>query len=455
MSVSWSYAVDVDPTSGALERVAILRDSRPYSVFRARSEGGDSVKSAAAFAFDLARGILDDSDFGAEETASLLRAVRGITDELARIASPPSEKPTEYDSWVNELAELAYSAITLSRGKLKEVKQSAICSAIREKLRKRSGERVVRVLYNACYGGYGYSPEFQEFRGIPRDPELRGDDTDDERVKLVPVVKAFGRKVAKDRPFLLTVVLNLLHYEREIKDLDAVAAWKTYLVEDQMPMRNAHTCSSCSSPATAVQFLEGKGKEAERRLAAAVEFLEGKGKKAERRLLDESGFAQRCIDSYVADYGYLFPEEEAEKKKPWYDSKAAYGMDERTFLELFDDEKEPRYAPWSLSCAARFSIKAVRRILLGALRFGEGGDLDADGSLKEVPDLVRQLPSKKGGSPSPPVIRPSDEVMERAIETLGLIAASGRYSQLRIAEVPELLQWRVGNYDGMESISYV
>lgn len=47
------------------------------------------------------------------------------------------------------------------------------------------------------------------------------------------------------------------------------------------------------------------------------------------------------------------------------------------------------------------------------------------------------------------------EVMDKLEETFGLLCASGPFSQLAIATVPPLLEWNVGDYDGLENVYVV
>jgi hypothetical protein len=47
------------------------------------------------------------------------------------------------------------------------------------------------------------------------------------------------------------------------------------------------------------------------------------------------------------------------------------------------------------------------------------------------------------------------DVMDKVEETFGLLCASGACSQLAIATVPPLLEWSVGDYDGLENVYVV
>jgi hypothetical protein len=153
---------------------------------------------------------------------------------------------------------------------------------------------------------------------------------------------------------------------------------------------------------------------------------------AERRLIDR-GFSPETISSYVADRVYLFPDEEEALKRPWYDRDS----DKRSFMELVAEKGDGHYAPWNQSSADGYSRHGVRRLLLGAAR----GHFTS-----ERADLLKQDGTE---------VEMSKEIVEEAYEKLGLLAASGRNSRLEVSEVPDLLEWRIRDYDGNERVSIV
>jgi hypothetical protein len=99
-----------------------------------------------------------------------------------------------------------------------KIRQRHVFKAIRDELRRRSTSSV-RVLYNACFGGFWLSPPFKAFAG------LDGEESDDwsDRTTLIPIIKDYGRKVASDHPLLFSVIALMLHYESDVLNLDEVA----------------------------------------------------------------------------------------------------------------------------------------------------------------------------------------------------------------------------------------
>ena len=46
----------------------------------------------------------------------------------------------------------------------------------------------------------------------------------------------------------------------------------------------------------------------------------------------------------------------------------------------------------------------------------------------------------------------NDPLLIKVVEELGVEAASGKYAQLKVVEIPDDIMWEIDEYDGMETI---
>jgi hypothetical protein len=88
------------------------------------------------------------------------------------------------------------------------ISQHKILSAIRSALREASdGLPGVRVLFNACHGGYGLSRAFKDWlrKDASKDEDEDEGEDDSNRVRLAGCMKAFGAHVARRHPSIATI----------------------------------------------------------------------------------------------------------------------------------------------------------------------------------------------------------------------------------------------------------
>lgn len=305
----------------------------------------------------------------------------------------------------------------LSQGELYNQVRSSL-------LEEASNQPKARVAYSACYGGYGYSESFERYtasRGLVSEHE----NSKAHRQGVVPLFTGFGIQVSKELPQVATTLHQYVHYglQEAFQDLSTVSSYRFSLKQardNRDLLEHLKLFGSGTSPSrldvTGKKFPNDRFTRAslESAIDEAIAFYDGYISSALERL--HAKFGKDTVELMEASMKRLYPEEREDLKRHHslrtvYNEPNGERIDFSTALEHYKD------SPWAAwECQEHIDKKAARFLL-------------------EHPDA---LPTPEDDPP---------------YELIGLLFATGPYAKLEIAEVPAVLDWSVGEYDGWESVS--
>lgn len=326
---------------------------------------------------------------------------------------------------IGQLCELAKDLV-LEHG----IKQSEIYKHIRQALQEEA-EKLPKTLvaYNATYGGYGYSDLFEEYISLDRFPERNNDCSDSHRTQVVPHILAFGcnmsttysyiarlvsRYICYDLKNVFTHVYSLINYERELSNVLAnrdliksvpqnafgtsLAQW--YDVHIKNMRYNNYTKKSLEDAAN-----------------ESIPYLQNKIDNEKKAI----NMPKDILDLMVSSYNYKYPEEKSAARHDYrHPDKNGKRLDFPQAVEHYKHTPTP-WAIWK--CQAHVNEHAMRFLM-------------------ENPLVL-------------PALHPYVHENDEDYMLMGLLFASGAYSKIEIASMPQLLDWRISEYDGFESVTIV
>jgi len=323
----------------------------------------------------------------------------------------------------------------------------------------------VNVLYCASYGSYGYSSEFQKFiKGNGEINEDNGCDDDNDsdsfdddyccnpkcRVDHALLIPSFAKTILGSFPVIKSMIEKYFAYklDKVVENVKKYNHNKQSAINIQKLVEHfSNTPGSCfgdidtdySKNFLTVSDFTFKKHVGEFNLnmarkatfiRAAQDAVQVHQKYMETHLksFSELGLNQGMIECMIETVDWKFPEEEAELKKSKYArriwTKKLENQDDykkMSLLEAVHYYGENHWAVWE--CQSTFSRIAMRFLV----RF---------------PDLFKEI-----------VL--DDDVNEKMLLKAGLAFASSSSCTLQVHKVPELMDWKIHEYDGLESIQVI
>jgi translation elongation factor EF-G len=288
-----------------------------------------------------------------------------------------------------------------------------------------------QVLYNCVHGGYDYAKQFSDF--IEEDIEYYGY-SKATRVAHVEKVKAFGNACKEKYP--LVIKLIAIHNKYHLKQV-FYYAWK---------LKDAHKALSrfASIYDTVLNTTED--------FFGTVENVEYISYIPDFKVENVSKYSKQALIQYIAkitnekkdeiqnsyskmkqlvtddicnlvleNYDTVFDEERLDTNCKWYEKKnwtermvENQGSVKLTFIDAIDYYGESHFAIWK--CQEHYNDKVMRFLLKHHEKFA----VECSRSCTNL--------------------------------EVGLLFASGAYCKLSIGEAPQILSWKIKEYDGLESI---
>lgn len=295
----------------------------------------------------------------------------------------------------------------------------------------------IKVLYSDVHGGYGYSDHFSNF--------LEGNNLENSFVELdeyllsreswflkrihdVKYVEAFGKVCKEKYPFIAKLITIYNKYslkdvfnnayimdfiKRDIKKYDDL-----YDLINQTDDREFGSDVNVNYVSMWLKDVKRLNRYSKSRL---LEWIKNENMQNDKEVQEHN----RKIVALIGDarcklvmneYGSLISEE----KTPWYEKiKPGQGLVRLSFLDAVEEYGDGHFAIWK--CQTHYKESAMRFLLKHHSQFEVSDDDDSE--------FCNDM-------------------------HMGLLCASGENARLCISEVPRLLDWHIGEYDGLESIVF-
>lgn len=352
------------------------------------------------------------------------------------------------------------------------IKQKEIFNWIREGLKEYSTQfPKTRVLYNTTYGGYGLSKQFISFCKTSK--YLRSSHADKEnRVMYVDYIVPFAKHIFELPHYNCRTLFDILylHEHYELSDVFYFANMyikkekeKTYLEENIKKIK-----VYLENPTSTYINIEAKKKtfpdyhyykpthtfftsenvnlsnyyreDLEEFISKDNSIVDMENdiqlfKKIILSVIPEHVFID--ILSYIKDIYDEFKQETTQSLYTYYTS---LNKDYKTFIELLKKEGYDSYKTWYSQ--TKFNEVAIHYLIYV---YKQKSHSSSCGTYTNVFDFLVTQES----------IKVDDEICEQVFLNFGLLCASSAYCELGIDEVPTMVDWSIGEYDGKESIYIV
>jgi hypothetical protein len=309
------------------------------------------------------------------------------------------------------------------------IKHRAIAKAISKAL-KQKAEKLpkIRVLYCASHGGYGYSDEFDEY--------LRKNKEDyseyfsyEERIIHVACISKFGQELIQTYPDIASMIRKYKHYNLEevfniihnttLKTKHLNMLKKNYLLakkandNDFLQKQQIEVIADWDLYSENLDLSKYSRELVLDTLKNTISKFEIDIKNYQEKL--NTQFNSSILEKMFESFQFLYEDEIENKKLPYY-SRKKWNYTENNKPILFSTAIKYYdtclYKIWE--CQSYFNKNAMRFLL-------------------EYPDLL-------------------DDIHLDICESIGLLFANSEYCKLQIGEIPQLLDWTIHEYDGLESI---
>lgn len=330
-----------------------------------------------------------------------------------------------------------------------QIPHTEIFHAIRKKLVDASKDIPnVKVLYSASYGNYCYSKDFQQYLS-----KTRGDTfCTCRRTGDVQYIESYGRELSTTYPLLFDMIYLYKHYTKVICDLSTLKATQRNLHYFKQNLDSIKSTLHDSSEYgdeiiynvkedwwwnTEVdkKRIESFNKET---LLVAKDYLTTRIQQCTAKY--DNQIALIPISSDIV-HRYLQKNYSDGSWRDW--RRNPNNMDElMSFIEAVAYYGVDHFAIWH--CQPNFKSHAMLFML-------EARSIDAKGLA--IPDhqttgMLFDL-FKNDGS----YIEISEDLANQTYMDLGLLCASDAICDLKIAEIPALLEWQLDEHDGLERVS--
>jgi hypothetical protein len=359
----------------------------------------------------------------------------------------------------------AFNALVLDLVIHHNVKQSKLIDMMQKVLQNEVKKKPkIKVLYNATYGGYGFCCEFMEypFHYVTENNENNENNENIYRVTDVAKVEAFGTTCCQNHPVLAKMlrVYTGLGLETIVKKIRLCVMDTNYIIALQKVLETVKSDSSqdwgdgsvSSTSIDEISIYELKILANDNiTLDKLKHFTKEEIVSKINSFIETLGFTiqetkERCnetlptcfdYESIVESTGFLFEEEVENRKQAWYDRKKwnerdvmNTGKDDTddtdddtdarlTFMDALKTFGETHWRIWKCQC--HYDDSTMRYLL-------------------QTRDMWKDIDL-------------CDDV--NVYTDMGLLCASSAYCKLAIKEIPPVLEWRIGEYDGKENVCLV
>lgn len=334
------------------------------------------------------------------------------------------------------------------------VKQHELFSLVRESLLKHvSGLPKRKVLYNDCYGGFSFSEEFEKYLQEV-DDKCTLSDYENIRGLAVPHIVPFGQSIIKNQSLFpswfgdMLYVYEAYNLKRVIQCIKSIHRDETTipLLNKNAELLKTYLESSPTEPVIEEQnnyykpshwLLQSDKPGFKSYKIADLEDLLAGHQKGEFVAAKQQSITKSKDEILALIPEHIFGELDASIKQPKKQCSRPYTIhkDEVTFIELvqkygFDHKKTWEYQEYYTDEAIFYLLNKYK-----------SSNTKTDCKY----DVIREEDIKTY----------QDDILERSVERFGLLCASDVYSQLALAEIPALVDYHVGEYDGKEQVYVV
>ena len=334
----------------------------------------------------------------------------------------------------------------------KQTTQSQIAVNLRDALVAHSGTQKRRILYNKIYGGFGYSREFCGFlrdrRSSEEKDEVKKSYFIEDREKDVEHVRAFGKELIEKHPGVSKIFVWYAEHGEEQNEIFGNA--KNYLwhkkqsdrfesmitkVDEKLQSRIIGTNNEAPDVWTLLRYRwKFNPHESMNDLSArALETLRDKARTEKQKLDEVMTKESPSIDILKILEIVKAAKSNAEDK-------------EQIKAELHEEnEAEDKSAENSEEFPCEFPSSFLEALS------AHGAEAVETWISQDTlsPDAVMFYLTNKNNIASGSENITADET---AFEAVGLLAASGSFCELAIAEVPIHAKYKIGEYDGQERV---
>ena len=284
----------------------------------------------------------------------------------------------------------------------------------------------IDVVYNDQYGGFGYSNDFRRFARKYLFPI-------ENREAAVKTLKHYGDVKYIELPFIARLITIYVYYDLDniFKSVSRIKTIKSMIEEQKNILINLENMNDSlfGTEELATQYLcsmekylkEFASKYTKSSLIAGYDNDCKNNEIILRDLYTKINISEETVQLILDSFSFLHLEEIENKNKPWYERTKWEEVDHNklSFLDSIQRYGEDHWAIWQ--CQYRFSNNAMRFLLLHPKIF-------------QCPDTIEP------------------EILARIKLNLGLVCASSAYCNLVIGQVPQFVDWYIGEYDGKENI---
>lgn len=339
------------------------------------------------------------------------------------------------------------NATVLSLVKDCGIKHKDIITQIHDCLEKASSELPpLQILYNNEHGGFRFSQQFRQYMQVTKNKYCI-DEIIDERIQCVQFIKPFGEHCLYMYPYLKDLLYIYTYYNVKyvIELADSVQyrtnklskLLKRYKVlninlEDSKTHGNKHINEeNCYNYLYAKnQDINGFTKDSYLYL---INILNGDICEAQNQINLNVTQAQQAISPDIFDDMVKVLTQVA-KDKVHSTSSPHYSA----FLDAIEKYGEQDTKIWNIYTQSKYLEKAMLYLLI---KKNETKDLhkEKDGMIFDFLITKDYIPIDKS-------------IYEKVLTIFSLQCASDTYCSLSIGKVPQLVDWTIGEYDGLESI---
>lgn len=341
------------------------------------------------------------------------------------------------------------------------VLQSEMYGLIKDALRKHvDGQPPIKVLYNNCYGGYTLSKSFKAFLHDMKDLPA----SKEERTNAVQHIAPFAASLLDSGFFKgLREVLYLYHYHdfgnvvflvKKVIQLEKdklnillnIENIRMYLEdptskfkEEPTSTANVHDLSLWMLTMPSTNKLEKFTKQQLQDLFSLYERDD-----VLKEMTDTLTHSIQKLTTILGEELYNEVDRFVEFEQEEYTHSNWWSVDEKNKFKAFTSLLQANgYTNDLVWRYQKFYDKYAMKFLIMAYA-SQQTSTSSPHEDNTMYDFVfkTHIPLKK-------------DVMDKVEETFGLLCASGSCSQLAIATVPPLLEWEVGDYDGLENVYVV
>lgn len=342
------------------------------------------------------------------------------------------------------------------------MKQKAIFDMIRESIVDYVSNLPTRlVLYNNCFGGHGYSPEFKRYlKDITGEKSITSKILSKEsRENHVHHITPFGRSSLDRMSQYCECIIDVLYIFRKY-DFNSIAKLLNYIHSKETELQNVirngkmlkeYLNSSPNEPVidnkiystpsewclifSKCNFTRYKIGELQELLA---KHENGEYVNKLSIMIDEAKtkIIERISEPLLIELNEFVLEKEKQNKaerkaNPWHASEEGLSFLESVEKYGFENDFYWNNQTYYDTNALRFILDKYKYI-----KKNENEQL--------VYDIVVE-----------DYVMIQDDMLSEVEEYFGLLCASGPYSKLDIAEIPALVDYRIGEYDGNENVYIV